>query len=661
MADDDACNSAGNPAARRFRVAFACLLVTLWGVARSAPSIHPLLWPAAHSQGLDDAATEARISALLATMTLDEKVGQTIQADVTHVTPEDLRRYPLGSVLAGGGSGVHGNKRATAAQWLQQSREFRAVSLEARPGHVPIPVMFGIDAVHGHNNLAGAVIYPHNIGLGASHDRDLVRRIGAATAEEMAVTGIDWDFAPALPVPQDVRWGRTYEGFSQDPALVSAYASAAVEGLQGAADQSGLVQAGHVAATAKHYLGDGATRDGVDQGDSRVSEAELIRLHAPGYVAAIDAGVLTVMASYSSWQGQKAHGNRSLLTAVLKGRMGFEGFVVGDWNGHAQLPGCTNDHCAAAFNAGVDMFMAPDGWQQLYANTITDVRSGAIAANRLDEAVRRILRVKFKLGLFDVARPYEGRTELIASAAHRALAREAVRKSLVLLKNDGALPISSTARVLVTGPGADSIGRQCGGWTISWQGNDNSNADFPQGESIQAAFKSALEAGGGRLVEDGDLRGPNRPDVAVVVYGEEPYAEMFGDLQLALYNVGTTLEQVRKLRLQGIAVVSVFLSGRPLWVRPELDASNAFVAAWLPGTEGGGIADVLVGDEAGRPRHDFSGTLSFAWPNGVSALRGPVAATAGQEMYPLGFGLRYAVPGQPPANGKSADGDATTP
>ncbi|MDE2251691.1 MAG: glycoside hydrolase family 3 protein [Gammaproteobacteria bacterium] len=643
----------------------ACACIASRAAAPAAPVIHPGSWPAAHSRGLVDERTEARISALLVQLSVAEKVGQVIQADVAHITPDDLRRYPLGSVLAGGGAGVNGNKRASAAQWLQMAREFRAVSLEGRPDHVPIPVMFGIDAVHGHNNVAGAVIYPHNIGLGAAHDAELVRRIGAATAEEMSVTGIDWDFAPALPVPQDPRWGRTYEGYSQDPALVSRYAAAAVEGLQGAAELDGKQQSGHVAATAKHYLGDGATQDGVDQGDSRVSEAELIRTHARGYVAAIDAGVLTVMASYSSWQGQKAHGNQALLTGVLKGRMGFEGFVVGDWNGHGQLPGCSNEHCAAAFNAGIDMFMAPDGWRALYGHTLEDVRSGAIPLSRLDDAVRRILRVKFRLGLFAAQRPYEGRAALFASAAHRALAREAVRKSLVLLKNDGVLPIRANARVLVTGPGADNIGMQCGGWTISWQGDDTSNADFPQGESIQAGLEAALAAGGGRLVDGHDLGGNDRPDVAVVVYGEKPYAEMFGDLQLALYNVGMTLEQLRKLRRQGIPVVTVFLSGRPLWARPELDSSNAFVAAWLPGTEGGGIADVLVADAAGRPRHDFSGSLSFEWPNGAVPVRGPLSAVPAAGKYPLGFGLSYAGsgyarPAGSTASPKSAAGAAAT-
>src|SRR6266699_1477099 len=350
------------------------------------PVAHPQQWPAARSAGLVDPGTEARITELLRQMSPEEQVGQVIQTDIGAVTPEDLRRYPLGSILAGGDSGPHGDERAAPAVWLALAREFRAVSVERRAGHTPIPVLFGIDAVHGHSNIVGAVIYPPNIGMGAAHDPQLLERIGAATAEEVAVTGIDWAFAPTLAVPQDVRWGRSYEGYAQDPQLVARYAAAMV------------------------------------------------------------AGVLTVMASYSSWQGQKMHGNRALLTEVLKGRMGFAGFVVGDWNAHAQLPGCQPGRCAAAFNAGVDMFMAPYAWQELYASTLAQVRSGEISRERLEDAVRRILRVKMKLGLFESARPYEGRTELIGSGAHRALAREAVRKSLVLLKNDGVLPIRSGAR-----------------------------------------------------------------------------------------------------------------------------------------------------------------------------------------------------------------------
>ncbi len=627
----------------------------------AAPVIHAQLWPKAHSRGLSDERTEARIKELMAQLSVEEKVGQIVQADFAHITPADLRRYPLGSILGGGGAGVIDGTRITAGQWLSRAREFRAVASEQRSGHVPIPLIIGIDAVHGHNNLAGATLYPHNIGLGATHDADLVRRIGAATAEEMSVTGVDWDFSPALPVPQDPRWGRTYEGYSQDAAVVSLLAPAAVEGLQGAAGASGIRKSGHVAATAKHYLGDGATHDGVDQGNDTVDEAELIRVHAPAYAAAIDAGVMTVMASYSSWHGQKMHGNHALLTDVLKGRMGFEGFVVGDWNGHGQVPGCTNEHCPAALNAGLDMYMAPDSWRGLFDNTVADVRSGAIPMSRLDDAVRRILRVKLRLGLFDAAPPMEGHTELIASPAHRALAREAVRKSLVLLKNDGVLPVRGNARVFVTGPAADNIAMQAGGWSITWQGTETANGDFPQGDSIKSALKTALEAGGGRLVDGGDMSGKDRPDVAIVVYGEQPYAEMFGDLQLAMYNVGMTLSDVRKLRAQGIPVVSVFISGRPLWVKPEFDASNAFVAAWLPGSEGGGIADVLLADADGTPRHDFSGTLSFEWPNGVAPFSGPLSGVPQTEKFPLGFGLSYSKPAARDTPKKVKGGGATTP
>jgi len=630
--------------------ALAAILLSAASAAVSGAdvSVHAEQWPRTHSRGLVDAATEARIDALLAKMSLEQKVGQVIQTDIGAVTPEDLARYPLGSILAGGNGGPRGDDRATPLEWLELSRRFHAAALAPRKAGVAIPLMFGIDAVHGHSNMLGAVIFPHNIGLGAAHDPELVRRVGAATAEAVAATGIDWTFAPTLAVPQDLRWGRSYEGFGQDPALVREYARAAVEGLQGPPETAGKLQAGRVAASAKHFLGDGGTFDGVDQGDTRVSESELIRLHAQGYVAAIDAGVMTVMASYSSWQGRKMHGNRQLLTDVLKGRMGFEGFVIGDWDGHAQLPGCRSDRCPEAFNAGVDMFMAPNHWKGLFDNTLAEVRAGEIPAARLDDAVRRILRVKFRLGLFEPARPYEGRMELLDAPATRALAREAVRRSLVLLKNDGVLPIRASSRVLVTGPGADNIPMQCGGWSLTWQGNDTRNADFPGAASVTAAMKRAVESGGGRLVDGSDLTGPDRPDVAVLVYGEQPYAEMHGDIQFAIFNAGEPLAQLKRLQQAGIPTVTVFLSGRPLWVRPELEASDAFVAAWLPGTEGGGIADVLVGDAAGRPRHDFTGRLSFAWPNDRLRAGTPPAAEL-QESWPLGYGLHYASASAAPA------------
>ena len=608
--------------------------------------VHPERWPAARSVGIVTPETEARISALLESMSLEEKVGQVIQTDISAIEPEELRRYPLGSVLAGGDSGPHGNERASPAAWLALAREFRAVSTEARPGHVPIPVIFGIDAVHGHNNVVGAVLFPHNIGLGATRDPDLVRRIGAATAEQVAATGLDWTFAPTLAVPRDVRWGRSYEAYSEDPAVVRSYASAIVEGLQGPAGLGGKLQAGRIAATAKHFLADGGTQEGVDQGDAPASEAELIRLHAQGYPAAIDAGALTVMASYSSWRGRKMHGNGALLTDVLKGRMGFDGFVISDWNAYAQVPGCRKRHCAAALDAGIDMFMAASGWRGLYASTLRSARSGEIPVARLDDAVRRILRVKFRLGLFEVERPYEGRFELLNSDSQRALAREAVQKSLVLLKNDGTLPIRSSARVLITGPAAHDLRAQTGGWTLTWQGADTTVADFPRATSIEDGIKEAVNAGGGAIVDGVDDVAATKPDVAIVVFGEPPYAEGYGDLKLPFYNARAPLTQLQQLRRKGVPTVAVFLSGRPLWVNPELNASSAFVAAWLPGTEGAGIADVLIGDAQGRPRVDFRGRLPFRWPRSGAAV--PFARGASPTLFPVGYGLSYAHAGTVP-------------
>lgn len=633
------------PAAARRMAALAIALGALASMPAASAAeatVHPDKWPVAKSAGLVDPATESKISVLLKQMSVEEKVGQVIQTDIGVIEPEDLRRYPLGSILAGGDSGVHGDERAPPSAWLKLAREFRAVSMEARPGHVPIPVLFGIDAVHGHNNVVGAVLFPHNIGLGAARDPELIRRIGQATAEEVAVTGIDWTFAPTLATPRDVRWGRTYEGYSEDPDIVRRYATAMVEGLQGPAGLAGRLQSGRIAATAKHYLADGGTHFGEDEGDAQVSEDELIRIHAQGYPAAINAGVLTVMASYSSWNGLKMHGSQPLLTTILKGRMGFDGFVIGDWNGHGQLPGCNNDRCPAALNAGLDMFMAPGAWKKLYENTLAEVRSGEVPTARLDDAVRRILRVKFKLGMFDTSRPFEGRTEVLASPAHRALAREAVRKSLVLLKNDGVLPIKASARVLVAGPHSWNVGLQSGGWTISWQGTDTTKKDFPQGETIYAGIKAAVEAGGGKMADGSDDFSVDKPDVAIVVFGEKPYAEMFGDIKLPFFNERAALRDLQQFRSLGIPVVAVFLSGRPLWVNPEINLSNAFVAAWLPGSEGGGIADVLIGDAAGKPRSDFTGKLPFPWPQ--AATLPPYArdgdSTAAQ--FPLGYGLSYA-------------------
>lgn len=622
---------AGVPALAQTPAAAGAVDLSRWPVSRS---------PAA----MTDARTEAFVTALLAQMTLEEKVGQVIQADIGSITPADLARYPIGSILAGGNSAPGGDERAPAAAWVELAREFRAAAA-ARPG-ARVPLLFGIDAVHGHNNVVGATLFPHNIGLGAARDPDLIRRIGEVTALEVAATGADWTFGPTLATPQDDRWGRAYEGYSEDPAVVASYAGAMTLGLQGPLGE-GRLATGHIAGSAKHFLADGGTLGGKDQGDAVIDEQTLIAIHAAGYPPAIDAGVLTVMASFSSWNGVKHTGNAHLLTDVLRGPLGFDGFVVGDWNAHGQLPGCTNESCAAAFNAGIDMFMAPDSWRPLFENTLAQVRSGEIPMDRLEQAVRRILRVKVKTGVFEPGRPVEGELSLLGSPDHRALAREAVRASLVLLKNDGVLPIRGDARVLVAGQ-ADDIGQAAGGWTINWQGSGNTRADFPNAESIWEGLKSAVERQGGEAVLSTDGSFATRPDVAVVVFGETPYAEFQGDVADLDFEPDGPLAILQRLRAAGVPTVAVFLSGRPLYVNPEINAANAFVAAWLPGSEGGGIADVLVGDTSGRPRADFRGTLPFSWPRSPDQLPQNAGSPGYDPQFPLGYGLGYSRPAVTP-------------
>ena len=609
---------------------------------------HPALWPkAASPAAFTDAATEARITALMARMSLEEKVGQTIQADINSIMPDDLRHYPLGALLAGGDSAPHGDNRAPAGDWLALIRAFRAAAAEPRPGHVPIPLLFGIDAVHGHNKIKGATLFPHNVGLGAARDPELIREIGRATAEEVSATGADWTFAPTVAVPRDVRWGRSYEGYAEEPDVVAAYAGPMTLGLQGALRPGRPIAPGHVMGTVKHFLGDGGAAGGVDQGDALIDEQTLIRVHAQGYPPAIDAGVLAVMASFSGWNGVKDTGNESLLTGVLKGRMGFQGFVVGDWNAHGQIAGCSTTDCPQALNAGLDMYMAPDSWKGLYEHTVAEVRSGVIPMARLDDAVRRILRVKFKAGLFDGPSPAAGRFDRLGSSEHRAIARRAVRESLVLLKNNNrVLPIKASANVLVAGDGADDIGKQSGGWTLTWQGVGNKNSDFPHGQSIWSGINAAVKAGGGHAELSVDGTYSRKPDLAIVVFGENPYAEFQGDLSTLEYSPGDDhdLALLKRLKAQGIPVVSVFLSGRPLWTNPQINASDAFVAAWLPGTEGGGVADVLIGARSGAPRQDFRGRLSFSWPARADRSAGHPDEPGYAPQFPYGYGLSYARP-----------------
>jgi beta-glucosidase len=611
-----------------------------------ATSVHPELWPAA--KPASDTATEAFVEQLLAHMSLEEKVGQMIQADIASISPAELRTYRLGSIFAGGGAAPGDNVRATAQAWLDLTDDFYRASLTASSAaHPPIPILFGIDAVHGHGKVVGATIFPHNVALGAAHDADLVGRIGRATAEEVAATGIDWTFAPTVAVARDVRWGRSYESYSESPELVAEYAAAMVTGLQGQRDTPQFMAPGHTLSSVKHFLGDGGTLGGRDQGNTTAPEAELSAVHGAGYPAAIKAGALIVMASYNSWNGVKLHGNHYLLTDILKDRLGFTGFVVGDWNAHEEVPGCTKYRCAAAILAGVDMLMAPDSWRELYKNTLAQVRSGEIPPARIDDAVRRILRVKTVAGLFKRPAPKQrsdtGDFARIGSAAHRALAREAVRKSLVLLKNDhGVLPLNPHARILVAGEAADSIGAQTGGWTIDWQGDHNSNADFPGGTSIFGGIQAAAAAGGGSAVLSKDGRFTDTPDAAVVVFGEEPYAEFEGDRENLEFSRddGHALEILRRLHAEGVPTVAVFLSGRPLWVNREINASDAFVAAWLPGSEGEGVADVLF-RSTGRDPYDFTGRLAFSWPQTAMPVTFDAAGNVSGALFRRGWGLDY--------------------
>ena len=422
------------------------------------------------------------VEQLLESLTLEQKVAQMIQGEIKHVTPEDMRIYGLGSVLNGGGSFPNDEKYASTQAWVDLADAYYKASIQVSKDNAGIPTIWGTDAVHGHNNVVGATLFPHNIGLGAANDPKLIGRIGAATAVEVKATGIDWIFAPTLAVAIDDRWGRTYEAYSDRPSIVSDYAYEVVAAIQGQG----------MAATAKHFIGDGGTYRGVDQGDTQLPLETLLEIHGQGYYKALDAGVLSVMASFNSWNGDKIHGNKELLTDVLKGRLGFEGFVVSDWNGVGQVDGCTSDSCAQAINAGIDMIMAPEDWKALLFNTVQQVKDGEISMARIDDAVRRILLVKNEIGLFDGVMPStraQNLTNEIGSDAHRNIAREAVRKSLVMLKNNSnVLPVKASSTILVAGSGADSIQMQTGGWTLVTQ-----MTIFPVRLRYMQAFKRSLQ------------------------------------------------------------------------------------------------------------------------------------------------------------------------
>ncbi len=630
------------------------------------PPPGPLTWPAVQSAIPKDPEIEAKVDALLADMTLEEKVGQITQVEIANVTPEDVKKYHLGSVLNGGGSWPGGKKNATVAEWYTLADQLWEASMDKANPH-QIPIIWGVDAVHGHNNVKGATFFPHNIGLGAANDPELMRRIGEVTAREVAHTGLDWAFGPTVAVVRDDRWGRTYEGYSEDPAIVESYAGKIVEGLQGQLAKDAKVNE-RVIASAKHFLGDGATTDGTDQGISELTEKDLRDIHSRGYVTALQAGAQTVMASFNSWKNKdqgnnakayKMHGNKYLLTDVLKTQMGFDGFVISDWNGHGQVKpdnsdatrACTNSDCPQALIAGVDMIMVPyrADWTAFITNTLASVKSGEIPEDRLNDAVRRILRVKFRMGLFDRPKPSaRNASHEVGTAENRAVAREAVRKSLVLLKNnDNVLPVSRTAKVLVTGKSANSLSNQAGGWSITWQGTATSEADCGGGTTFwkavqQVAPTAQLDTSAAGTMADDSY------DVVFAVIGETPYAEGNGDIRKT-----QTLDMARlrpedqtlldSLRTKGVKkIVTVLYSGRPLYMNKMINQSDAFVAAWLPGTEGEGLTDVLFRKEDGAVDHDFHGKLSFSWPKAPCQTTLNKGDAGYDPLFPYGHGLTYA-------------------
>jgi beta-glucosidase len=600
-------------------------------------------WPKVHSAIAPDAELEKRVAAIVAGMTLAQKVGQMTQPEIKTASPADVKQYYLGSVLNGGGSWPQQNKYATAADWVALSDAYYAASM-ATDMKDKVPVIWGIDAIHGNSNVVGATLYPHNIGLGAAHDAKMVGKIGASVARAVRATGVNWVFAPTLAVVLDDRWGRTYEGFSEDPMLVKAYGIEYVKGLQGR-----LANDANVVATAKHFMGDGGTDQGKDQGVNKATLAQMVNIHGQGYYGALGAGAQTVMASFNSWNDVaggvdygKMHGSRAMLTDILKTRMGFDGFVVSDWNGIAQVPGCTNDSCAQAINAGIDMVMVPDDWKAFIANTIRQVEAGQIPMARIDDAVTRILRVKLRAHMWD-KKPsqniYAGKQEAMQD---RALAREAVRASLVLLKNDaGTLPLAKGKKILVVGKGADSMQLQTGGWTLSWQGTDNKNSDFPAGDTILAGIREAAGEANVQYSATGSGGDVSKFDAVVAVLAEVPYAEGMGDIGPSgtLRHSGRYPEDLAVLEAvagKGKPVVTVLLTGRPVYANDLMNLSDSFVSAWLPGTEGKGVADVLFKGGPG-----FRGTLSFSWPKSVCQANVNVGDKDYAPLFKVGYGLKY--------------------
>ncbi|MCF7930422.1 MAG: glycoside hydrolase family 3 protein [Acholeplasmataceae bacterium] len=571
--------------------------------------------------------TAEKVQSKIDSMSLHEKVAQMIQAERGYITPEDVEMYGIGSILSGGGS--HPSSYLdTANDWYQMYFNYQQSALRSSS---EIPIIYGIDAVHGNNNLYGATIFPHNIGLGAANDPELMYEIGKATAEEMLVTGITWTFAPAVSVVSDISWGRTYEGLSENPIIHLNLVQSMILGLQ----ENG------VSATAKHFVGDGGTSGGTDQGNVTLDEQTIREIHLAPYYEAIDAGVDTIMISYSSINNMKMHGNDYWINDILKDEMGFEGFIISDWNAIHQLPGDYSDQIVASVNAGVDMLMEPSDWLSALETLEAAVNNGRILESRIDDAVTRILMVKYTRGLIENPFAKLNPETNLYTQEHQDLAREAVRKSLVLLKNeDQALPLEKNQSIYITGPASDNVGYMCGGWTTYWQGN--TAARIGVGISIKQAVSNVLGTQSLNLATSW-----NQADTVIVVLTETPYSEGVGDHDNLTLTTGLShpenaaaLAVAQDAQAAGKNVIGILISGRPLVLGTYLDRFDAFIAAWLPGSEGGsGIADVLFGDYAP------TGKLSYSWPKDISQI-GYISTYLNYDetfvMFPFGYGLTYA-------------------
>jgi beta-glucosidase len=597
-----------------------------------------------------------KVDALLSAMSLEQKVGQMTQAERTTCTPEQAKQFHIGSILSSAGS-CPGNNQLQ--DWVEMNDAYWKASTEKDDDHLGIPILYGLDAVHGNNNVKGATIFPHNIGLGAANDTQLIKKIAQVTAKEVLATGVDWTFAPNLAVARDYHWGRTHESFSEDPAIVNSYATKIVRGLQGDLSEA------NVMACAKHFVGDGGTHHGVDHGDTQLNFEALQDLHIKPFEAAIKAGVLSVMVSFSSLNGEKCHGNKFLLVDTLKEKMGFEGILISDMQGIDYLEDDFYLAVARGVNAGIDMFMVPRNWPLFIEHLLSHIELGTVSISRIDEAVSRILSVKCAFSLFEKPRPTLrkwSKHPSFGSDKHREVARKAVRKSLVLLKNSNKiLPLKKQTRILVAGKNADNIGHQCGGFTVTWQGVSG-NEEIVGGTSIwegikQLCSQAQLSVNGDGLEATSDMH-----DIAIVVIGEKPYAEGIGDIRVddkiiteaashingqvkILPASGDSLElnklypedlqTIKNITDKGVPVIAILVSGRPLIIEQELSASSAFIAAWLPGSEGQGIGDVLFGD------YDFSGKLSFSWPQ-LSQPKVNKGDTDYHPLFPYGFGLKHS-------------------